>query len=69
MKVGKPKKLELARNGTKLSRGANFACLMSGTPIAADYIKAESKAGRISARLMAIVVEGERGRLYLGRRT
>ena len=65
MKVGKPKDAEAAKNGTKLSRGANFQCLMSGTPIAGDYIKAEGKAGRMGARLMAIVAEGERGRVYL----
>jgi putative DNA methylase len=65
VKVGKPKDAEGAKNGTKLSRGANFQCLMSGTPIAGDYIKSEGKAGRMGARLMAIVAEGERGRVYL----
>ena len=65
VKVGKPKDAEAAKNGTKLSRGANFQCLMSGAPIAGDYIKAEGKAGRVGARLMAIVAEGDRGRLYL----
>ena len=65
VKVGKPKDAEAAKNGTKLARGANFHCLMSGTPIAGDYIKAEGKAGRMGARLMAIVAEGERGRVYL----
>lgn len=53
-----------AKNGTKLAR-ANFACLLSGTPISGDYIKAEGKAGRMGARLMAIVAEGTRGRIYL----
>ena len=38
---------------------------MSGTPIAGDYIKAESKASRMGVRLMAIVAEGDRGRVYL----
>jgi putative DNA methylase len=38
---------------------------MSGTPIAGDYIKAEGKADRMGARLMSIVAEGERGRVYL----
>jgi putative DNA methylase len=38
---------------------------MSGTPIPGDYIKAEGKAGRMGARLMAIVAEGDRGRVYL----
>jgi putative DNA methylase len=65
VKVGKPKDAEAAKNGTKLSRGANFRCVMSGTPIEGDYIKAEGQAGRMGARLMAIVAEGERGRVYL----
>jgi putative DNA methylase len=33
--------------------------------MAGDYIKAEGKDGRLGARLMAIVAEGERGRVYL----
>jgi putative DNA methylase len=65
VKVGKPKDMDAAKSGTKLARGANFKCLMSGTPIAGDYIKAEGKAGRMGARLMAIVAEGDRGRVYL----
>jgi putative DNA methylase len=54
-----------AKNGTKLARGANFKCLMSGVPIPAEHIKAEGMAGRLGARLMAVVVEGAPGRLYL----
>jgi putative DNA methylase len=54
-----------AKAGTKLSRGANFRCLMSDTPIEPDYIKVEGTAGRMGARLMAIVAEGDRGRVYL----
>jgi putative DNA methylase len=65
VKVGSPQDADLAKNGTKLSRGANFRCLMSGVPISGDYIKAEGKAGRMGARLMAIVAEGARGRVYL----
>lgn len=64
VRVGKPKSAEAVKNGTKLS-GANFVCLMSGAPIAGDYIKAEGKAGRLGARLMAIVADGERERVYL----
>ena len=65
VKVGKPKEAEEAKNGTKASgRGANFLCVMSGTPIAGDYIRAECKAGRLGARLMAVVAEGDRGRVY-----
>ena len=63
--VGTPPDREAAGAGTKLSRGANFRCLMSGSPIAGDYIKAEGQAKRLGARLMAIVAEGDRGRVYL----
>src|SRR5258706_173610 len=65
VKVGKPKDTEATKNGTKLSRGANFQCLMSATPIAPDHIYREAQAGRMGARLMAIVVEADRGRPYL----
>src|SRR5512134_922771 len=41
VKVGKPKNAETTKQGTKASgRGANFLCMMSGAPIAGDYIKA-----------------------------
>lgn len=65
VKIGKAKDAERIKRGTKLSRGANFECLMSGTPITGEYIKAEGKAGRMSTRLMAIAAEGPRGRVYL----
>jgi adenine-specific DNA methylase/very-short-patch-repair endonuclease len=63
VKVGTPP--ESAKNGTKLARGANFHCLLSDTPIEPKHIKAEGMAGRMGARLMAIVAEGVRGRVYL----
>jgi putative DNA methylase len=64
VKMGTPKDVDAAGNGTKLGRG-NFVCLMSGAPIATDYIKNEGKAGRMGARLMAIVAESAHGRVYL----
>jgi putative DNA methylase len=63
--VGMPIDAERTRSGTKLSRGANFECLMSGTPMASEHIHQEANAGRMGARLMAIVAEGTRGRVYL----
>lgn len=63
MRGGTP--TENAKSGTKLSRGANFQCLLSGSPIDPKYIKAEGMAGRIGQRLMAIVAEGVRGRVFL----
>ena len=65
VRVGKPRDVEAAKNGTKLSRGANFRCVMSGTPISQDHIRGEFKAKRAGERLMAIVVEGDRRRIYL----
>ena len=65
VKVGAPAELEATKAGTKLSSGANFRCLMSGSPIAGDYIKEEGQAKRIGARLMAIAARGDRGRVYL----
>ena len=65
VKVGRPPDASAAKAGTKLSRGANFQCLMSGSPITGDYIKAEGQAKRMGARPMAIVAEGDRGRVYL----
>ena len=56
---------QAAKSGTKLSRGANFQCLMSDTPIEPKHIYSEANAGRLGARLMAIVAEGSRGRVYL----
>lgn len=64
VKVGKPPKD--VENGTKASgRGSNFNCVLSNTIIRGDYIKSESMAGRMGERLLAIVCEGERGRIYL----
>ena len=66
VKVGKPKDAEAAKRGTKAGgSGSIFLCLMSGTPMPFKYLRPEAKAGRMGARLMAIVVEGDRGRVYL----
>lgn len=55
-----------AKSGTKApGRGSNFICLLSDTPITGDYIKSEGRDGRMGARLMAIVAEGQRERVYL----
>jgi putative DNA methylase len=65
VRIGKPKNLEAAKRGTSSGKRSAFHCLMSGVPITYDYIRDEGKAGRIGARLMAIVAQGERGRVYL----
>lgn len=48
--------------GTANRRGGR--CIISGQPMPFDYIRAEGKAGRMGAHLMAIVTEGKGGRNY-----
>lgn len=62
-KVGQP--TAGAKEGTTAGKRAAFRCLMSGVPIDYNHIRSEGKAGRMGARLMAIVAEGPRGRVYL----
>jgi putative DNA methylase len=50
--------------GTKRGK-AQFRCLLTGAPIPHDHIKAQGKAGRMDARMVAIVAEGSHGRVYL----
>jgi len=62
VKVGKPP-AEVAA-GTKFGRG-NFRCLLSDSPIDATYLREEAKSHRMGQRLMGIVAEGDRARVYL----
>ena len=62
--VGPPPEVEAAKRGTKISRG-NFRCVVSDAPIPYAYIDDEANAGRMGARLMAVVAQGDRQRLYL----
>src|SRR5713101_2153705 len=54
---GKPQEGTMSRQGAR--------CLVCGTPVLSDYIRSEGKAGRMRSQLTAIVVEGQRGRVYL----
>jgi len=40
-------------------------CLLTDSPIPLPHVRAEGKARRLGARLMAVVAEGNRGKLYL----
>jgi putative DNA methylase len=51
------------REGTVGRKGA--ICLLCGTPVPLTYVRAEGKAGRMRAQLMAIAAEGVRQRIYL----
>jgi Adenine-specific DNA methylase containing a Zn-ribbon len=52
------------REGTIGKRGGT--CILTGAPLDLKYVRAEAMAGRMGARLMAVVAEGQRGRIYLG---
>lgn len=63
----KPSKAEIeaAKKGTKAARGANFVCILTGAAIDDKHVKAEARAARMGAALMAIVAEDQRGRVYV----
>ena len=65
VRVGKPNSPNDAKQGTSAGKRAAFKCLMSGVPVTYEYIRKEGQAGHIGERLMAIVAEGDRGRVYL----
>lgn len=49
----------------KIGRGAKFRCLVCGNTAEDQHVKDEAVAGRMHAKLMAMVAEGPRGRVYL----
>ncbi len=66
VRVGRPKDEEKVKTGTKSGgSGKPFLCLMSDAPLPFEYLRSEAKSGRMGGRLMAIVAEGDRGRVYL----
>jgi putative DNA methylase len=65
-KRGKPEDYEVIKRGTK-SGGSHsqFRCILSGDPMSFEYLRNEGKAGRLGSKLLAIVAEGDRERVYL----
>jgi putative DNA methylase len=63
--AGQGKPPASANGGTTAGKRAAFVCLMSDSPVTYDHIRAEGKSGRMGQRLMAVVAEGARGRVYL----
>lgn len=54
---GKPQEGTVSRKGAR--------CIACDSPVALEYVRSQGKAKRMGAKLMAIVAEGEKGRLYL----
>lgn len=65
VKVGSPDNSVAAKVGTSAGKRSAFRCLMSDAPVTYDYIRQEGRAGRLGTRMMAIVAEGDRERVYL----
>ena len=65
VKVGAPQEADAAKLGTTAGKRSAFRCLMSDVPVTYDYIRAQGKRRGLGARLMAIVAEGDRRRIYL----
>ena len=51
--------------GPKQGRGARFACLVCGDTTEDSYVKSQAMAGQMGARLLVVVAEGKRQRVYL----
>lgn len=69
VRVGLPSEIEEVSKGTKArGRSSHFICLLSNTPIESNYIKQESKNGRLGSRLMAVVCDSINGRVYISPR-
>ena len=65
VKVGTPADAGAAKLGTTAGKRSAFRCLMSGVPVTYAHIRSEGKGNQIGVRLMAVVAEGDRGRVYL----
>ena len=63
VRAGRPP--ERAAKGTTAGKRKAFLCWISGVPITYEYIRSEGQAGRMGSRMMAIVAEGDRERVYL----
>lgn len=62
---GNQAQIDKAREGTKSGRGSNFVCLLSGTAITADYVRKQGKQNGFGEKLIAIVANGPKGRVFL----
>jgi putative DNA methylase len=65
VKLGNSQNPDATKNGTSGGKRGGFRCIMSNVPITYDHIRTEGKAGRMDARLMAIVADSDHGRIYI----
>ena len=65
VKMGVPADVEAVRLGTTVGKRSAFRCLISGVPVTYDHIRTQGKQSGLGARLMAVVAQGDRQRIYL----
>ena len=65
VRKGKPADVKAAKAGTSAGSRQGFRCLMSDSAIDYDHIRHQGRAGGMGARLMALVLEGDRERVYV----
>jgi putative DNA methylase len=56
---------ESSELGTSAGKRKGFVCIASGAPIPYEYIREEGRQGRLGSRLVCVVAEGIRGRVFL----
>lgn len=54
----------IKKNGTKAGKAKDFVCCLAQSPVQRSYVQAEGKADRLSKQLMAVVAQGQNGRVY-----
>ncbi|EKP95442.1 DUF1156 domain-containing protein [Thermaerobacter subterraneus] len=64
VQTGRPKDRVAITTGTKMAT-SGFRCILTGDPISFVYIRKQAQSGMMATRLIAIVADSGRGRLYL----
>jgi putative DNA methylase len=64
IRTGTPADRAVVSAGTKVGRGG-FTCLLTGAPIGFDHVREEGMGERLGRRLIAVVAEVPRGRVYV----
>jgi putative DNA methylase len=66
VRTGAPPDRDSVKAGTKTHpKRWRFRCLLTGAPIDENHVQASGKTGRMGVRLVAIVADAGRGRIYL----
>ena len=65
VKKGIPSDPDRVKAGNKSGRGANFICPLTGDAVTAEYVKSQGTMGNMGWKLLAIVLEGKKGREYI----